>query len=298
MYIAGDTAKKLGRSISGGLDGRWKTIKAIFKYPGSKWRLADWIIQHFPPDYPQMAYIEPFFGSGAVFFNKRPSVSEIINDIDSEVVNFFKVLREQPEELKRLLELTPYSREEYDKAFETVDDPLEAARRFIIKANQAIGGKMAYKAGWRRAVSSGVVGGVPCTWGNITNNITAAATRLRGTPTNMVQFEHTDALKLIEWGNAPDVLMYIDPPYLTGTRRGGRVYKHEMSDDLQRKMLDLITCSKAKIIISGYASEMYDNALAGWHRDTATARTTSTSEAQEVIWQNFAPPAEQMKLDF
>lgn len=117
-------------------------MRAIFRYPGSKWRLAEWIIEHFPPDYEKMIYLEPFVGSGAVFFNKRPSGVETINDLESEIVNVFAVLRDQPEELKRKLELTPYSREEYDLAFEPCEDSVERARRYFVRTTQAIGAKM------------------------------------------------------------------------------------------------------------------------------------------------------------
>lgn len=116
-------------------------MRAIFRYPGSKWRLAEWIIKHFPPDYEKMIYLELFVGSGAVFFNKRPSGVETINDLESEIVNVFAVLRDQPEELKRKLELTPYSREEYDLAFEPCEDSVERARRYFVRTTQAIGAK-------------------------------------------------------------------------------------------------------------------------------------------------------------
>lgn len=100
-------------------------MRAVFRYPGSKWSLAGWIIAHFPLEYEKMVYLEPFAGSGAVFFNKNPGAVETVNDLDSDIVNLFRVLRDRPDELKRALELTPYSREEYDLAFEPTEDPLE-----------------------------------------------------------------------------------------------------------------------------------------------------------------------------
>lgn len=78
-------------------------MKAVFRYPGSKWSIADWVIGHFPEGYEQMVYLEPFAGSMAVFFNKRPGAVETVNDLDSDVVNLFQVLRDRPEELKRVL---------------------------------------------------------------------------------------------------------------------------------------------------------------------------------------------------
>ncbi len=139
-------------------------MKAIFRYPGSKWSLADWIIEHFPPEYEKMVYLEPFAGSAAVFFNKRPGAVETINDLDSDIVNLFYVLREMPDELKRVLDLTPYSREEYDKSFEKCDDPLEEARRFVVRTTQAIGAKIGTKCGWRNHKQM-KIGGTACKWG-------------------------------------------------------------------------------------------------------------------------------------
>ena len=102
-------------------------MKAVFRYPGSKWTAAAWIVSHFPADYEKAVYLEPYFGSGAVFFTKKPSVVETINDLDDEVVNLFQMLRSQPEELAREIELTPYSRREYDLAFQPCEEPPKPA---------------------------------------------------------------------------------------------------------------------------------------------------------------------------
>ena len=103
-------------------------MKQVLKYPGGKARIAQWIISHFPP---HDTYCEPFFGSGAVFFNKAPDKIETINDIDGDVVNFFRVCREDPERLSRLISLTPWAREEYKDCYEKADDAVERARRFL-----------------------------------------------------------------------------------------------------------------------------------------------------------------------
>ena len=239
-------------------------MKALMRYPGSKWGLAGWIISHFPSDYEKMVYLEPFAGSGAVFFNKNPGAVETINDLDSDIVNLFRVLRERPEELKRVIALTPYSREEYDRSFEPCEDPLEQARRYMVRTTQAIGAKMDVKSGWRNHKQM-KIGGTVCKWGGITDTIDIAATRLRGSTTNLVQIEHMDALRLIERYNSPDVLMYLDPPYVRSARKSGRLYKHEMNDEQQRRLLELVTQSRAKIILSGYQSDLYDTSLKGWY---------------------------------
>ncbi|MEA4932595.1 MAG: DNA adenine methylase, partial [Lawsonibacter sp.] len=250
-------------------------MRAVFRYPGSKWGIANWIISYFPAGYEKMVYLEAFLGSGAVFFNKRPGAVETINDLDGDIVNLFQVLRERPEDLKRVLSLTPYSREEYDKAFEPCEESLEKARRYMVKTTQAIGAKLNGKCGWRNHKQM-KIGGTACKWAGITETIDVAAERLRGNTTNLVQIEHMDAFRLIERYNNKDVLMYLDPPYVRASRKSGRLYQHEMDDCDQQRLLDLVSNSQAKIVLSGYATRMYDSALSGWYRVTTQSQTTST----------------------
>lgn len=271
-------------------------MRAVFRYPGSKWSIADWIIAHFPHDYEKMVYLEPFAGSGAVFFNKRPGTVETINDLDSDVVNLFRVLRDQPDELKRVLELTPYSREEYDLAFEPAEDPLEKARRYMVKTTQAIGAKLNSKCGWRNHKQM-KIGGTACKWNGITETIDAAAKRLKGSTINLVQIEHMDALRLIERYNTPDVLIYIDPPYVRSSRKSGALYRYEMNDEQHVQLLEIITKSCAKIVVSGYQNDLYYRYLKDWETDSTMSQTTSTDMAEETIWMNYKEPYRQTKFD-
>lgn len=270
-------------------------MKSIFRYPGSKWSMAEWIISLFPEGYEKMVYLEPFVGSGAVFFNKQPSNVETINDLDGEIINLFRVLREQPEELARAIDLTPYSRGEYDKAFEATDDPVESARRFLVKTNQALGAKLSSKCGWRNHKQE-KIGGTACKWRGIPESIWPVVERLQGTQTQLVQIEKMDAFRLIEKYNSSEVLMYLDPPYLRSTRRSGRLYKEEMSREKHKELLQLVKNSRAKVIISGYASDLYDRELKGWHRFEREAQITSGEKAEEVVWMNYDPPYEQMDM--
>ena len=271
-------------------------MRAVFRYPGSKWGIAKWIIDHFPENYEKMVYLEPFAGSGAVFFNKHPSAVETINDLDSDIVNLFYVLRNHPAELKEALSLTPYSREEYDRSFEPADEPVEKARRYMVKTTQAIGAKLNTKCGWRNHKQM-KIGGTACKWAGITETIDAAATRLRGSTTNLVQIEHMDALRLIARYNTPEALIYLDPPYVRSSRKSGALYKHEMSDEQQIQLLELISNSKAKIIISGYRNDLYDKYLCSWETDSTLSQTTSTEKAEEVIWMNYKAPAKQLSIE-
>ncbi len=128
-------------------------MKAILKYPGGKWRIADWIISQFPT---HKVYCEPFFGSGGVFFNKSPSAIETINDIDGNVVNLFKVCRERPAELAFVLALTPWAREEYVNCYDmTVGDELERARRTVVRFHQSFGTSNSSRASWRNVQTAG-----------------------------------------------------------------------------------------------------------------------------------------------
>lgn len=272
-------------------------MRAVFRYPGSKWSIAKWIISHFPDEYEKMVYLEPFLGSGAVFFNKNPGAVETINDLDGDVVNLFQILRDKPEDLKRVLELTPYSREEYDRSFEPCKEPVEKARRYMVRTTQAIGAKLGHgKCGWRNHKSM-KIGGTACKWAGITETIDEASARLRGSTTNLVQIEKMDAFRLIERYDTPDALIYIDPPYVRSSRKSGALYVHEMTDQDQIRLLDLIISSRAKIIISGYDNPIYNEWLSSWNTDTTMCQTTSTVMACEKIWMNYIPPNKQVSFD-
>lgn len=244
--------------------------------------MANWIIGHFPKHH---SYLEPFFGSGAVFFNKPRSDIETVNDLDSDIVNLFDCIRKDPERLAKAVYLTPYSREIYERAFqEKPEDPFERALNMYIKLNQGHGFRTnGEKVGWKNDVQGREKAYAAMDWCRIPGKIIAAAERLRG-----VQIEHMDALELIARFNFENVLIYCDPPYVLSTRNG-KQYKCEMSDADHIQLLELLMQHKGSVIISGYDSELYNNVLAGWHKESQIAYSQIASQKQEVIWMNFKP---------
>jgi DNA adenine methylase len=252
--------------------------KRILHYPGSKWSMADWIISYFPE---HQAYLEPFFGSGAIFFNKRPSKIETINDIDSEVVNLFKVIRGNPNELARVIQWTPLSREEYYLSYESIDslDDLERARRFLVRCCQAIGAKTSDRTGWRSNIEPKNHHKAK-EWNKLPHKIIQVASRLKD-----VQIESQPAAKLIKRYNHPEVLIYADPPYILETRTN-RHYKHEMTIEEHIELLELLDQHNGPVILSGYDHELYNSKLRHWHRETKKVLAESGSHKEEVLWIN------------
>lgn len=261
-------------------------MKRILNYPGSKWNLADFIISMMPA---HTTYLEPFFGSGAVFFNKQPSTIETINDIDGRIVNFFKQCRDHPQELSQLVELTPLSRQEYMESYEIAKDPLEDARRMMVRSWQAIGGKTSDHTGWRANINQN--GSKIVEWNHLDKRILAVAGRLKD-----AQIENQDAFQLLERYNRPGVLAYVDPPYLMSTR-SKRHYAYEFGDADHEALLDQLVNFKGKVIISGYGSDMYDEYLSSWWKATKVASVETGGKRTEVVWCNFPIKEASEQLD-
>ena len=274
-------------------------LNCVLKYPGSKWRIVDKLVELIPPHH---TYLEPYLGSGAVFFRKAPSDIETINDLDWDVVNLFQCIREDSEKLARLIMTTPYSRQMYDDAFKS--DPIMEvlsegnrflkACQFLVRCWQGHGFRSnGYKVGWKNDVQGRERMYALWNWYRLPEWVIEIAERLR-----RVQIECSPALELIVRYDYENVFMYLDPPYLLGTRSGKqKQYKHEMSDDEHEEMLQKALISKAKIMISGYASEMYDDMLAGWRRKEFRSHAEMGSRRTEVVWMNYESGQMELRLD-
>lgn len=257
-------------------------IKPILKYPGAKWNLAAWIISHFPA---HKHYVEPYFGSGAVFFNKKPAAHEVINDLSGDVVNLFRVIRERGEELAALIEMTPWAREEFDTAKEQHVDSVERARRFLIRSYQGhSGGGLRGENTWsyaavRKADSSGDFYPIR-TWHQLPDRVLGMVNRLI-----QAEIDNRTAVEVITRCASSDVLIYADPPYKMDARRAG-IYAHEMTDADHVLLLDALDAHPGPVVLSGYHCALYDERLAHWHVREKQAQAEKGNTRTEVLWLN------------
>lgn len=263
-------------------------MKAIFKYPGSKWSIANWIINFFPAHH---SYLEPFAGSLAVLLNKPRSNIETVNDLDGNVVNLFEWIKNDPEKLAHEIYYTPYSRQVYDKAFATnPKDSLKKAVNFYIRLNMGYGFRTnGEKVGWKNDVQGRERAYAAKGWCELPKKIMMVAERLRE-----VQIENKSAVELIPRFNYPNVLIYADPPYMLGTRHG-KQYQKEMDDKDHEALLQVLKQHKGPVLISGYKSDLYSRELSDWHQRETTCYSQVGSKKCEVLWMNFEP-AEQMVI--
>jgi DNA adenine methylase len=226
-------------------------MRPPFPYFGAKQTLADDIVALLPD---HEHYVEPFCGSLSVLLAKSPARMETVNDLDQQIVTFWRVLRDQPEDLARVCALTPHSRLEYEtETPDSAPDDLEAARRTWLRLTQGRGGTLrASKTGWRYYVMPrGSSIGMPGYLAGYVDRMSAAAQRLQ-----TVSLECGPAIELVEkYGRAAETLLYIDPPYLASTRGWGNNYQHEMKDDAShRELAEALRAARAAVVISGYPS--------------------------------------------
>lgn len=254
-------------------------MNAILNYPGAKWGMASKIIGLMPR---HRSYLEPFFGSGAVLFNKPPSAIETVNDLDGDITNFFKILRDQTDELIRAISLTPYSREVFDDAHENRGKgDFERAYKFAIRSRMGHGFKTYQKTGFKIDVYARERSYCVSTWNRMPDQLFEAAARLK-----KVQIENRPALELIRKFNHDNVLIYADPPYLLNTR-GGKQYRCEMNEQDHVELLAALRDHKGYVILSGYPSELYDRELPGWQKILTKSYNQNSDPRTEVLWCNF-----------
>ncbi|MFY3289122.1 DNA adenine methylase [Achromobacter xylosoxidans] len=264
--------------------------RPLIRYHGGKWRLAPWILQHLPP---HRCYVEPFGGAAGVLLQKPRAYAEVYNDLDGDIVNLFRVLRD-PVASARLIEiicLTPYARDEFEGAYEAHPDPVERARRTIIRASMGFGSAGATKgATGFRIDTRRRYGTAQQLWAEYPETLGPVIRRLSG-----VMIENRPGLEVVRQHDSPDTLFFVDPPYLHGTRYAdanrGRYYAHEMTDQDHGDLLEVLRGVQGMVALTGYPSALYDDALAGWATATTTARISAARGAgvrTECLWLNPA----------
>jgi DNA adenine methylase len=262
-------------------------VRPPFAYFGGNTTLAERIVALLPP---HLHYVEPFCGSLSVLLAKPPAKMETVNDLDQELMTFWRVLRDRPEDLVRVCALTPHSRAEYvASAARAAGDELELARLVWVRLSQGRGLTLREgKTGWKHYVyPAGSSLGMPGYLEAYVDRMAAAAERLRA-----VSLECMPALDLIaKYGAEPGALLYVDPPYLGSTRDERNNYRHEMKSEADHRALaEAVHAAAAAVVVSGYASDLYDRELyAGWDRTTLAAFTGNSSGVRtrtEVMWSN------------
>jgi len=261
--------------------------RPLLRYPGGKWRQAPKIIKWFPK---HRIYVEPFGGGAGVLLQKEPAKVEVYNDIDEDVHQFFVVMRDlrTARELKRRLSLTPFCRRELELAHEATDDPVERARRTMVRSWMSFQPNAIFRrhTGFRTDVVSDNRYSPALDFRNMVDGLDAVIERLR-----TVAIERRDACDLIVKQDHPETLFYVDPPYVRGTRNEKPMYSHEMDDGDHIHLAATLHDVEGMVIVSGYASALYDEWLyKDWHRvehnAVANTRKHELSRRTEVLWIN------------
>lgn len=259
----------------------------LIRYHGGKFRLADWIISHFPK---HETYVEPFGGGASVLLSKVPSRMEVYNDLDSDIVNFFEILRDQQlaERLAEQVELTPYSRVEFLNARDETNDRIERARRLVVRAQMGFGsagatrGKTGFRLDTARSGSD-----IVTIWKRQPEIIIQAAARFK-----KVLVENRDAVKVIQGHDREDTLFFIDPPYIHETRTiGDKAYRHEMTNADHEQLIDVLKGCIGKVILCGYEHPIYESL--NWKKvvkSVAASGQAGSEKREEILWIN--PQAE------
>ena len=261
--------------------------KIAFGWYGGKFSHLSWLLPLLPEAH---HYCEPFGGSAAVLLNRAPSPVETYNDLDGEVITFFRTLRAQPDELLRQIALTPFSREEFYIACQNEEGltDLERARRFFVRARQVRTGlaQTATLGRWANCKQTSRAGmsGVVSRWLGSVDSLPEIAERLV-----RVQIENRPAEDVIRIYDAKGTLFYCDPPYPHESRGDNHAYGDEMSDQDHRNLAKLLNEVKGKVAISGYRCELMEEIYSKFRRIDAPEKLCHSVKSArfESLWVNF-----------
>lgn len=281
--------------------------RPVLRWHGGKWRLAPWIISHFPP---HRVYVEPFGGAASVLLRKPKAYAEVYNDLDDEVVTLFRVLRDPAAAVQLLesLRRTPFARTEFKAAYEMAEEPVERARRLIVRSFMGFGSNShacvasgAGSTGFRSNAHRN--GTTPARdWANYPTALEVLVERLTG-----VFVENRPALEVMSQHDRSDTLHYVDPPYLPETRGIARagggmraLYRHDLTVAQHEDLLRHLREMHGMVVLSGYPAPLYDEVLPDWRRVQIASFADGARPRTEVLWINPAAcaalDAQQMPL--
>lgn len=259
-------------------------IAPILKYPGSKQKLVEWLYSYAPRT-PRV--IETHCGSAAFSLSLPWKPRQLVlNDLCGDIPALFQTIREHEAALCRSVALTPWSRAEYeavtnaDATIVPTGEPVEDARRYLILTWQQHGTKLSRRGGWRHQGANGRSSTYDL-WAQLPDRLAAVATVLK-----TAEIECLPALALIGRYAVPDALLYVDPPYVTNTRTEARYYRHEMTDADHVELLTALCAHPGPVLLSGYASALYEAQLNTWTRVTSDATAEHGRARTEVLWLN------------
>lgn len=254
--------------------------RAALRYFGGKWAIAPWVLAHLPA---HRIYVEPFGGAASVLLRKPRSKIEVYNDLDEEISGIFMVLQDpvQCAALVRRLKRTPYSRAQFELAFKSNADPVIRAQRAIVRAYQSFHHESLFNPKKTTFADARHRSGSAKSheWVSYPRGLGAIHRRLQG-----VVIERRDALAVIKAQDTPDTLFFVDPPYLPATRSSSG-YRHELDTAQHVALLETLKTVKGMVVLSGYPSALYDQALAGWQRvERQHSAAGSDRPRTEVMW--------------
>lgn len=251
--------------------------RPALRYYGGKWKIAPWIISYFPP---HLNYVEPCGGGASVLLQKQPSRLETYNDLDGDVVNFFRVLRDDKEALLEKIHLTPWARDEYDYCLQPADEPIERARRFYCISFMSFNGALTRSKstyGWRSTTD--YRSRSPAVYDIQSNDLWSIAERMAS-----VQIENKDWREVVDRYDNDQTLIYIDPPYIESERAKRNRYTHEWTDRDHIAAAAVLSMCKGFVIVSGYDSPLYSSLYSGWTKVDRLTVTNSGAKRSESLW--------------
>lgn len=259
-----------------------------FNYFGGKTTWLDELYKYFPN---HRYFLDLFCGSMSVTLNKQPSEMDTANDLNSDIYNFFSVLRDEPELLFRAVELTMVSRNEYNNCF-PINAPgisnVERARRFFVRCRMSFQGSgIKESTGFNACIRTSERG--------VSKNVSKYLSAVEKLPAVVdrlkhIQIENLDYREILQRHNSHEHFIYVDPPYELRKRKYKKWYQHEFEDKDHIELSEKLRTSKSMIMISHYKSEFYDELYHDWNYLMLPARGHSMKNGkvtEECIWFNY-----------